>query len=108
MRFFTLLILILSIGCGSHPLSRTENQKLEEVRRFFADVLETQPSAEKPPIPFRKACLNHLEALYFAINSPEILEKSGIPKELIHAIPTDFSKLKNESLEGILKRLLKQ
>ncbi len=108
MRFIILLIGLALAGCGNHPLGRTQDQRTQEIRSFFADTLDPLPGPDKPAIPFKEACLKHLEALYFIINSPESLEKSGIPAEITKIIPKDFEKLKGHSLETILKVLYSQ
>ena len=105
MRFIISLMGLLLVSCGSHPLSRTQEQKSQEIREFFADILEPAPAPSKPEIPFKQACFTHLEALYFIINSPEALEKSGIPDEIRKIIPKNLQELKDQPLETILKAL---
>ena len=94
---------IILLSCGSHPLSQTDEQKTQKIQTFFASVIEPTPEESKATIPFKQVCLDNLEALYFIINDPELVEKSGIPTEILNAIPRDFNQLKGHSLEVIHK-----
>lgn len=107
MRLFLSLTILILVGCGTHPLSQTAEQRQQQIRLFFADAVLPEPGETEPAIPFKYACFKHLEALYFIINSPQVLEASGIPKEILNSIPQDFEKLKGEPLETILKALSK-
>lgn len=106
MRFIILLILLIAAGCGTHPVSQTPEQKTQQIRNFFAAALEPEPGPTKPAVPFKEACLKHLEALYFIINNPDLLLNSGIPQEILDTVPKDFEPLKGQSLERIAKELL--
>lgn len=102
------LFVLMLLTCGTHPLSQAPEQRIHKIREFMADILDPLPGSFQYKIPFKKACEKNLEALYFIINDPEILKKSGIPSEIIQALPIDFDKLKGYSLEVIQKELGKQ
>jgi predicted unusual protein kinase regulating ubiquinone biosynthesis (AarF/ABC1/UbiB family) len=108
MRFIILLILFTVIGCGTHPVSQTPAEQTNVIRQFIAASLAPEPGPEKPAIPFKEACFKHTEALYFIINTPELVKASGIPQEIIDAIPKNLDALKDQPLERIAKELLAQ
>ncbi len=93
MRFIISLILLITIGCGTHPVSQTPEQKTQQIRNFFAAVLEPEPGPTKPAIPFKEACLKHVEALYFIVNNTELVQQSGIPQVILDTIPQNFDPL---------------
>ncbi|MEI6790461.1 MAG: AarF/UbiB family protein [Myxococcaceae bacterium] len=81
---------------------------MEKIRTLFASILEPTPEEAKAAIPLKQVLLDNLLGLYFVVNSPELVEKAGIPKEILQAIPKDFDKLKGHSLEIISKGVSEQ
>lgn len=108
MRIIKAVLVLFLVNCGSHPLSQTDDQKMEKIRTLFASILEPTPEETKAAIPLKQVLLDNLLGLYFVINNSELVEKAGIPKELLKAIPQDFDKLKGYSLEIILKGVSEQ
>lgn len=105
MRLIISLILLLAVGCGTYPTIQSAEDNAQKIRDFFADSLESSPNLA-PENSFREKCVEHVVALYFIINHPELLEKTRIPKEILEALPQDQLKaLKNQPLETILKAL---
>ncbi|MES2504563.1 MAG: AarF/UbiB family protein [Myxococcota bacterium] len=106
MKFILLILLVVAAGCGNHPLSRNEEQRSDSVRKLFAELLDPPAELANSKSVVKEVLLRNLDGLYFLINHPDLLKKTKVPAEIIHAIPADaLERLKDQPLETIAKAL---
>ena len=94
-----LLLTILMIGCGNHPLSKTHEQRAFDIRKFFYALLTRDDT--------RQVCEEHINAIYHILNSKEALELVHLPKEVLNALPDALNQLKDQPTDTIEKELKK-